>query len=204
MPSPFSRNIGPRSPTLDLSWSQQKPPEQLILFAVETPALHVRWPRGIEKARVPISPDTSLPWSEDYVQNGWSARMFLHQMLCTSQQLWNCSNTELLLLRSTLVISQVRVAEGNSSSEALLNSAPNSNDYYLTPRMVLGLCRRAVKRKRRLQRVLLRTQQGWRRRTLTVTNRGKAYEFSLVRNVKPSRGSPEAGLMDYLARVVGG
>ena len=175
---------------------------QSTLFAGEIPALHVPWPEGIDRANIPIYPDTSLPWSGDFALGGWSARMFVHQILSTLLPDWNSWDTESLLSRSTLVISQVRVAGGSSVSAALLRCAPDSSDLYLTPQMVSGLLRRAWKRKRPLQRVLLRTPTGWLRKTLTVTNRDGAYECSIRQNANPCRDSPEAGLLDYLARDV--
>gem|GEM_PF-2165697 len=175
---------------------------QSTLFAEEIHALHVPWPEGIGPASIPICPDTSLPWSGDFAHRGWSARMFVHQMLSTLLPGWSCSDTESLLSRSTLVISQVRVAGGSSVSDALLPCAPDSSELYLTPQMVMGLLRRAWKRKRPLQRVLLRTPTGWLRRTLTVTSRNGVYECSIRPNANPCRGSPEAGLLDYLARAV--
>ncbi len=177
-------------------------PGQSTLFAEEIPALHVPWPEGIGRANIPICPDTSLPWSGDFTLGGWSARMFVYQILSTSLPGWSCSDTESLLSRSTLVISQVRVGGGSSASAALLSCAPDASDLYLTPQMVMGLLRRAVKRKRPLQRVLLRTPTGWLRKILTVTSRSEGYGCSIRSNASPCRGSPEAGLLDYLARAV--
>ncbi len=176
--------------------------KQLTWFAGEIPALAAPWPKGIDKATIPTSPDTSLPWLVDRAHGGWSARIFVHQMLRTSQPDWSSSDTELLLSRSTLGISQVRVAGGRSLSDALLTVAPHSPELYLTPQMVLGLASRAEKRRRPLQRVFLRTRRGWRRRTLTVSSRDGAFVFSLPKNAKPCKGSPEAGLMDFLEAAV--
>lgn len=176
--------------------------KQLTLLLAEIPALSVRGHAARANAITPICPDTSLPWSQDCALGGWSARMFLHQMLFTSHSDWTCSDTELLLSNSTLATLQVRVAGGNSASAALLTAAPDSPELYLTPQMVSGLARRAQKRRRPLQRVLLRTRHGWRRRTLTVTSRGKGYAFSLPRSVRPCKDSPEAGLLAFLARAV--
>jgi len=175
---------------------------QSTLFAEEIPVLRVPWPEGIGPVSTPICPDTSLPWSGDFALGGWSARMFVHQILSTLLPGWSCSDTESLLSRSTLVISQARVAGGSSVSAALLPCVPDSSDLYLTPQMVVGLLRRAWKRKRPLQRVLLRTPTGWLRKTLTVTNQDGVYECSIRPNANPCRGSPEAGLLDFLARAV--
>lgn len=184
-----------------MPWTKSPP----VTFCAEgTPVPRDRLPKGTARAAVPISPDGSSQWPEDRAHDGWSARMFVHQMLSTSRPPWTSSDTESLLSRSTLETSQVRVAGGSSASAALLAEPPTSPELYLTRPMLMALCRRAVKRRRRLQRVLLRTPAGWRRRTLTVTSRGEGYGFSLPTNAKVSRGSPEAGLMAFLARVVDG
>lgn len=178
------------------------PLKQLTLFAGAIPALHAPELGVIVPVVTPTSPDTSLPWSGDYVLGGWSARMFLHQMLSTSLSAWLPSDTESLLSRSTLGTSQVRVAGGSSSSDALLGSPPDSSELYLTPAMVTGLARRAVARKRPLQRVLLRTPSGWLRRTLTVSSRNGVYVFSIPGRRRDSRDSPETGLLAWLEAAV--
>ena len=179
-----------------------KMPKQHRLFVEATRVLPAHLRRETGQANIPISPDTSLPWSEDCVHNGWSARMFLHQMLSISQPRWKPSDTESLLSRSTLEILPLRVANGNSLSDAMEATAPDSKEYYLTPSMVKGLARRALMRKRPLQRVLLRTRHGWRRKTVIVTSNTKGYVFSLPRNAKASKDFLEAGLLDFLARAV--
>jgi len=168
----------------------------LLLAAI--PALRVPGQEALVLAEAPTSPDTSLPWLGDSALDGWSARMFLHQILFTLLPGWTPLDTESFLSHSTLATLQVRVGDGKSSSEALAREAPISSRYYLTPAMVWGLARRASRRRRPLQRVLLRTPCGWRRRTVIVTSRGEGYVFSLAKNVKPSKDSPEAGLLAFL------
>ena len=199
--SPSSSGTGPTSPattTFDAyPWSRQ-----LTFSAEATPALHAPELAAAAPPSTPTSPDGSLPWPDDCAHDGWSARMFLHQTLSTSRSDWQPSDTESLLSRSTLAISPLRVAGGTSLSAALLPTAPDSPELYLTPAMVMGLLRRALKRKRPLQRVLLRTPCGWRRRTLTCSSRGEDYAFSIPGKPKPSRDSLEAGLLAFLAHVV--
>ncbi len=166
------------------------------------PVRHAPWLAGIARLKCPISPDTSLPWQDDQAHNGWSARMFLHQILSNSHSHWRPSDTESLLSGWMLETSQVRVAGGSSASDALQDSLLDSHELYLTRQMVLGLCRRAVKRKRPLQRVLLHTPAGWLRRTVTVTSRGEGYAFSLPKSVNVFKDSPEAGLLAFLEAVV--
>lgn len=180
------------------NWSRQ------LTFSVEAiPALHAPELAGIARRSTPTSPDTSLPWQDDYAHDGWSARMFLHQTLSTSPSGWTPSDTEWLLSRSTLAISPLRVASGSSLSDALLPTAPDSPELYLTPAMVMGLARRASLRKRPLQRVLLRTRHGWRRRTVMCSSQNEGYVFSIPAKQKPSKDSPEAGLLAFLAHAVG-
>jgi hypothetical protein len=129
-----------------------------------------------------------------------------------------------LLSASTLETSRVRVAGGKSLSDVLEPEPPTSEEHYLTPRMVMGLVRRMQRRRRPLQRVLLRTPRGWRRRTVMCTSRAQmhssqnslpldkkqettcmtadGYEFSLPRNASASRDSPEVGLLVFLAAAV--
>lgn len=199
--APFSQLTGPafHAPRMsgDLPWSKQ-----LTLWSGAIPALHAPGLVGTGRRSTPISPDGSLPWSLDAAHGGWSARMFLHQMLSTSRAGWQPSDTELLLSLSTLAISPLRVAGGSSLSDALLSTAPDSRELYLTPAMVAGLARRASSRKRPLQRVLLRTPQGWRRRTVMCTSRGGDFAFSIPSKRKLSKDSPETGLLGFLVRVV--
>ena len=163
---------------------------QLMFSAEEIPALPVHGPKATALPSTPISPDSSLPWSADCAHGGWSARMFLHQMLAISRPHWTSSATESWLSSWTLGTSQLRVAGGSSLSDAMLPIAPDSPDLYLTPRMVRGLLRRALGRRRPLQRVLLRTPQGWRRRTVTCSSRGEGFAVSIPPSVNYSKGSP--------------
>lgn len=192
-PSPVSRTCG-------LSTPLPSKPSQFWLG--EIPALSAPVPALTESPSIPTSPGSFSAWSDDYAHNGWSARTFLHQMLSISLSRWKHSDTESLLSHSTLAISPLRVAGGSSLSDALLANAPTSSELYLTPQMVSGLARRASSRKRPLQRVLLRTQQGWRRRTVTCTSQGEGYAFSIHAKQKPSKDSPEAGLLAFLEAAV--
>lgn len=207
--------------------SPRRPQRQQILFVEVIPVLRDLSPGGINRRDTPISPDTSLPWSGDFAHHGWSAKMYLHQMLSTSRPAWKPSDTESLLSRLTLEISPVRVGGGKSLSEVLEKTPPASNEYYLTAQMVAGLIRHALKRRRPLQRVLLRTPHGWRRRTVIVGNlkfvnasleakgvrvviaeektyytTAGDYVFSLPRSVRVSRDSQEVTLLAFLARAV--
>ena len=178
--------------------------KQLMLFVGEIPALQGPLPKETGKVVIPISPDISLPWLEDYIHDGWSARMFLHQMLRTSQPAWNCWDTERLLSALTLRTLRVKIASGSSLSDVLMKeSPPLSSGLYLTRQMISGLIHRAVKRKRCLQRVLLRTHAGWQQRTIIVSSpKSNDYVFSVRKNARDCRDSPSTGLLDFLQTAV--
>jgi len=59
----------------------EKDLSQLTLFVEVIPAPHIPGQAQYGEQDIPISPDISLPWLDDCVHNGWSARMFLHQLL---------------------------------------------------------------------------------------------------------------------------
>lgn len=205
--TPLAARSSPATSTPPSTTTSEASPQwsrQSTFSLEEIPALHAPELAPIDARCIPTCPAGSSPWPDDCAHDGWSARMFLHQMLATSHSAWRPSDTESLLSRSTLAISQLRVAGGSSLSDALLPTAPDSPELYLTPAMVMGLLRRALKRKRPLQRVLLRTRCGWRRRTVTCTNRGGGYVFSIPTRRSFSRDSLEAGLLAYLERVAGG
>src|SRR5262249_48241901 len=106
--------------------------------------------------------------------------------------------------RSTLVISRARVAGETTCVHAMTTEPPPfSSGLYPTPVSIAGLARRAAKRKRPLQRVLLRTATGWLRKTLFVSSLDTGYEFWLPKRRKPFKGSPEDGLLDFLNGAVG-
>lgn len=121
-----------------------------ILSAAEihAPAAHLRGRAGPQPT--PICPDGSLPWSGDCGPGGWSAKMFLHQMLSILDSRWKPSDTERLLSVSTAETLQVRVDGGSSLSAALLPSAPDSPELYLKLRSLSALIKRAARQKRPL------------------------------------------------------
>lgn len=197
---PFSLATGPMSPAGATCESSSTPLYRQLTFSVEEiPALHDRGPAATAPPRTPTFPDGSSPWPDDCAHGGWSARMFLHQTLAISRPDWTPSDTESWLSRWTLGTSQLRVAGGSSLSDVLLPTAPDSPELYLTLPMVRGLLRRALKRRRPLQRVLLRTPRGWRRRTVTCSSRGEGFAVSIPPNANYSKDSPEAGLLALLA-----
>lgn len=201
---PSSPGTGPES-SAGTTCENSPPPlhRQLTFSAAEIPALPAAGRAATGQRSTPTSPDGSLPWPADSAHGGWSARMFLHQTLRTSRPGWTPSDTESWLSSWTLGTSQLRVAGGSSLSDALLPTAPDSLELYLTPQMVRGLLRRAVGRRRPLQRVLLRIPSGWRRRTVTCLSRGEGFAVSIPPSASYSKDSPEAGLLAYLEAAVG-
>lgn len=92
----------------------------------------------------PICPDTSLPWSDDYALGGWSARMFLHQLLATSRSPWTPSDTTWLLSASKARVLRANLGSGISLSGIIRTEC--SGVCFRTSRMVQGLIRRALAR----------------------------------------------------------
>ena len=151
-----------------------------------------------ERAAIPTSPDTSSPWPDDSVHDGWSARTFLHRMLAISLPGWKSSDTESLLSSLTPKILRPSIAGGSSLSDVLLPYDPDSSWLYMTPRAIQGMIRRQVRRKHLARSVLLRTPTGLRKATLEFSFRAGVYGVSLRKNTNPSRGSPEALLLEFL------
>lgn len=90
----------------------------------------------------PTSPDTSLPWSQDAGPGGWSAKMFVHQMLAISQRPWNCSDTERLLSRSTAPRLPGNPGRESSLSEHLAATRTPSPTCFMSQQRVSSILRR--------------------------------------------------------------
>jgi len=176
---------------------------QLTLSLVVTHARKDPPQRAVINQDIPTCPDTSLPWSEDATHGGWSARMFLHQMLSHSNSAWKPSDTQRLLSNSTVKILRLRVAGGSSLSEILNIPLKELKKRFITQRALAGIIKRHVRREKPLRLVLLPTRYGIQRVTILCTNQEGDYVFSLRKNEKPSRDSPEAGLLTLLSTAVG-
>ena len=185
--------------------SYSEPATTPSMFSLEeTPALVVPKLDGICRAKAPTCPDTSLPWPQDSRLGGWSARMFLHQMLVNSRSAWSCSDTELYISRSTLAVLRVKVGRETSALHALTTEPPPfSSGLYLSHQMIIGLARRAAKRGRPLQHVLQRTKDGdFQRRIVTFTRTELGYVPSLLKNASDSKDSAATTLLNFLTACV--
>lgn len=156
----------------------------------------------IGKASIPTCPDTSLPWLAASGPHGWSAKMFLHQMIKTLRPHWDCSDTERLLSEQTPFQLRLKIEPEISLSDVIKKKASSPHMKELSSRMVIGLIRRANKRRKGI-RVLLLTDAG----TIPVTvifGTGDSSGFTLKKNESSLPGSLLDGLMDFLKRHVPG
>lgn len=169
---------------------------QLTLFVGETHAPSTPEPGVTEKAKAPISPDTSLPWLEDYDLGGWSAKMFLHQLLITSMQPWHTSDTEQLLSEWTPLRLRANLGSEISLSDVIKKPGKALEASFRTSKMVQGLIRRSLARGRSL-RLLLRTEQDTIPVIVTFTN-SEDYESWTVTSGKDLLDSQKNSLLDFL------
>ena len=169
-----------------------------ICLPLVTPAPNILALEATEPRAIPTYPDTGLPWSEDFALGGWSARMFLHQLLCTSRPAWKPSDTEQSLSEWTPLRIQGKAGKGITLSDVIKPAGKVSEDSFRTSRMVQVLIRRALARGRSF-RLLLHTE----RDTTPVivmfgTREQKNFAFWTVKSEKPLPDSLAAGLLDYL------
>jgi len=173
---------------------------QLTLWQEETPAQNTAEREATEKARAPICPDTSLPWSDDFALNGWSARMFLHQLLSISQPVWKHSDTERLLSESTVPHLRANLGSEISLSDVIRSPAGNSQEpSFRTAKMVQGLIRRALARGRSL-RLLLRTERDTTPVIVTFGTNAMDYASWSLKSASALPDSLKDGLLDFLWR----
>lgn len=147
---------GPESGDLEISKHLTLPVlSQLTLFAEATLAQSIQGREAMERRVIPTSPDTSLPWSEDFALGGWSARMFLHQLLTTSRLAWRPLDTERLLSESTPLRLRANPGKGISLSAVIRPPRQTSMEpSFRTAKMVQGLIRRALARGKSLRLLL--------------------------------------------------
>ena len=166
-----------------------------------TRALSGPGPDPMGQVGTPTCPDGSLPWSEAAGHGGWSAKMFLHQMMSNSRLFWNVSDTEQYLSELTLRHLQGRVGRGILLSEVLKAPGQASPKSYSLPKTVVGLFRRALARNKSF-RVLLRTEHDT---TVVIVTFGTGdYESWTLKSERPLPAFLLAGFLDYLKGVLPG
>lgn len=169
---------------------------QLSLFREATHALSDQEREGIDRLSTPTCPDTSSQWSDSCGPDGFSAKMFLHQMLQISRPHWTCLDTERLLLKRMPYCIQVNGGSGSSLSAVLRKSNDAESWTYLSNDAVRGLIRRAIKRKHSLY-VLLRIRNDIVRRTILFGKTGESEYW--IKSKEPNlRDCQTVGLMGYL------
>lgn len=159
-------------------------PSTAALAATETPD-------------IPTFPDTTLPWSEDFSLNGWSARMFLHQLSITSTPRWEHSDTERWLSGWTPLRLRANLGNGTSLSDAIKPPGKASATCFRTARMVRGLMRRALARGKSF-RLLLRTARDTIPVIVTFGSPVGDCASWTVTSGKPLRESLVDGLLNFL------
>lgn len=164
----------------------------------------VRQPEVQLRQNIPISPGTSCRWSDQSGRNGWSARMFVHQMCLTLFADWNYSDTELLL--SNWMVHRLRPALDRESSVSDVLTIPWPDDLKglaLKPKTLRGLIRRAAKHQRNLCHVYYRLTQGSpiRRTRLTFTSQDADFVNSPLPNVNALWASRKDGPKAFLLHV---
>jgi len=176
----------------------EKDLSQLTLFVEVIPAPHIPGQAQYGEQDIPISPDISLPWLDDCVHNGWSARMFLHQLLTISMPDWQPLDTEQLLSGWTPQRLRANLARETSLSDAIKSPGKTLPASFRTARMVQGLIRRALARGRSL-RLLLRTEHDTIPVIVTFTKANDCASWTAM-SAKPLLASLRDGLLDFLRR----
>lgn len=147
---------------------------------------------------IPICPDTFLPWSESVNLGGWSAKMFLHQILVILRPHWTVSDTEQLLQTRTPLRLRAKTDGARLLSDVLKKPGYADSRFYLSDIAARGLLRRSAKRRRDIL-VLLRTRGDTIRAMVTFGKKEPPrLELRTARKEQNLRDFPTAGLMDYL------
>jgi len=190
----FLRGTGRKYKGLKMSQQQGRHTQMLLPGVIPVQATVKLGQHGDQS--IPTFPDTSLPWSQDFALGGWSARMFLHQVLQSSARHWTPSDTEALLLKSMPLVLQASPGYVSSLSDAVKPAGNALLKSYCSEKMLHGLLRRALRRARSL-RVLLRTHADMTPATITFGT-GLDCESWTATSEKNLPGSLLDGLMDFL------
>jgi hypothetical protein len=169
------------------------------LFAEVTRALSTPSPAPISNPCTPTLPDTSLPWLEDFALNGWSARMFLHQLQTTLELHWEPSDTDMLLSASIAPRLLAKVERESSLSENIKRPGQAFASSFPSQKTVAAAVRRALERERSF-RLLLNEDSGPVPVIVTSLNQPGSERWTL-RSEKPLPDSRAAGLRDLMTRL---
>ena len=129
---------------------------QFFLFQEEIPVLSEAERVAMVKAKPLISLDISSEWLENAGPRGYSAKMYLHEMLLTLRPHWSCSDTDRLLSGQTPLRLQVNNESEISLSDQLKKPGKAHSGSYVSFKGIRGIIRRAVRRGKSF-RVLLRS-----------------------------------------------
>jgi len=178
--------------------SQTKTTEQLPLFPEAIRVLVDRERNQFGVQNIPTCPDTSLLWLGDFAHDGWSARMFLHQMLVILRPRWTCLDTDRLL--QTRMPHRIRAKiDGAKSLSAVLKSPGQAQPWvYLSDTAIKGLLRRCFRRQRAIL-VLLHTR-GDTMRVMVTFGKGKNSELQIQMKEHDSLDFLKDGLLNYLTK----
>lgn len=175
------------------------PWQPLTLFVEATRVLSTAAPVPTGGPSTPTCPDTSLPWSDDCSLGGWSAKMYLHQLLATSTPRWQPSDTERVLLGWTLRRRHAKPASGTTLSDVINPPGTTQTKCFRTAHMVQGLIRRALARGRSL-RLLLRTARDTIPVIVTFGSRAGGCESWTATSASALPDFLLNGLLDFLRR----
>lgn len=162
----------------------------------ETHALSTVEREAMERVGTPTCPVECSAWSDDAIHGGWSARMFLHQLLTTLRPHWSTSDTEQLLSESTPLRLRANPGKGISLSDVIKPLGNTCEACSVSAKAGRGLTRRILARDRSF-RLLLRTECDTTPAIVTFGNPADSASWT-VKSAKPLPDSQRTGLLDYL------
>lgn len=165
----------------------------------ETRAKRTQSPSVTANHQAPTSPDTSLPWSQDYAHGGWSGRMFYHQLRAISTPHWSPSDTEHALSCLTVDPLPLNRAREITLSQVLDTPEELSDRLFLSPAMVRRFVLSSVRRCRTISRVLLRGRTGLTFLKISCSRRARGFVFSAQPSTNVSKASRKGGPLDFLS-----
>ncbi len=172
--------------------------EQLTLLLAEIHASAEAKQSQSGNQKAPICPDTSLPWLDDFAHNGWSAKMFLHQTMCSLSRRWRLSDTERVQFDLIPLRLQANTEPVISVSDQLCQIGFDHSGNFISSKAVKGLLLRSMRRHRFVS-VLLRTDTDMIPATITYTKKDDC-EFLTVQSASGLQDSQTDGLKNFLMR----